>query len=75
MTLWHRTACSILTHGLSIFGETVTALEIVPEGSSYRAKTGFAKFHNMPELMQMFREVADIQTDDMLKLPGPNVNY
>ena len=59
----------------STFGETVTALELAPEGSSYRAKTRFAKFHNLPELMQMFREVADIQTADMLKLPVPKVNY
>ena len=51
------------------------ALELAPEGSSYRAKTRFAKFHNLPELMQMFREVADIQTADMLKLPVPKVNY
>ena len=59
----------------STFGETVTALELAPEGTSYRAKTRFAKFHNLPELMQMFREVADIQTADMLKLPVPKVNY
>ena len=59
----------------STFGETVTALELAPEGSSYRAKTRFAKFHNLPELMQMFRQVADIQTADMLKLPVPKVNY
>ena len=59
----------------STFGETVTALELAPEGSSYRAKTRFAKFHNLPELMQMFREAADIQTADMLKLPVPKVNY
>ena len=59
----------------STFGETVTAMELAPEGSSYRAKTRFAKFHNLPELMQMFREVADIQTADMLKLPVPKVNY
>lgn len=59
----------------STFGETVTALELAPEGSSYRAKTRFAKFHNLPELMQMFREVADIQTADMLRLPVPKVNY
>ena len=59
----------------STFGETVTALELAPEGSSYRAKTRFAKFHNLPELMQMFREVADIQTADMLKLPVPKVSY
>ena len=59
----------------STFGETVTALELAPEGSSYRAKTRFAKFHNLPELMLMFREVADIQTADMLQLPVPKVNY
>ena len=59
----------------STFGETVTALELAPEGTNYRAKTRFAKFHNLPELMQMFREVADIQTADMLKLPVPKVNY
>ena len=57
------------------YGETVTAIELSPEGSSYRPKTRFAKFHNLPELMQMFREVADIQTADMLKLPVPKVNY
>ena len=59
----------------STFGETVTALELSPEGTNYRAKTRFAKFYNLPELMQMFREVADIQTADMLKLPVPKVNY
>ena len=59
----------------STFGETVTALELAPEGTNYRAKTRFAKFYNLPELMQMFREVADIQTADMLKLPVPEVNY
>ena len=59
----------------STFGETVTALELAPEGTNYRAKTKFAKFYNLPELMQMFREVADIQTADMLKLPVPKVNY
>ncbi|WP_431833956.1 LPD25 domain-containing protein [Coprococcus ammoniilyticus] len=59
----------------STFGETVTALELAPEGTNYRAKTRFAKFYNLPELMQMFREVADIQTADMLKLPVPKVNY
>ena len=58
----------------STFGETVTALELAPEGTNYRAKTRFAKFYNLPELMQMFREVADIQTADML-LPVPKVNY
>ena len=59
----------------STFGESVTALELAPEGTSYRAKTRFAKFYNLPELMQMFREVADIQTADMLKLPVPKVHY
>ena len=59
----------------STFGETITALELAPEGTNYRAKTRFAKFYNLPELMQMFREVADIQTADMLKLPVPKVNY
>ncbi|MGN1114559.1 MAG: LPD25 domain-containing protein [Oscillospiraceae bacterium] len=59
----------------STFGETVTALELAPEGTNYRAKTRFAKFYNLPELMQMSREVADIQTADMLKLPVPKVNY
>ena len=59
----------------STFGETVTALELAPEGTNYRAKTRFAKFFNLPELLMMFREVADIQTADMLKLPVPKVNY
>ncbi|MDB2016895.1 N-6 DNA methylase [[Clostridium] symbiosum] len=59
----------------STFGETVTALELAPEGTNYRAKTRFAKFFNLPELMLMFREVADIQTADMLKLPVPTVKY
>ncbi len=59
----------------STFGETVTALELAPEGTNYRGKTRFAKFYNLPELMHMFREVADIQTADMLKLPVPKVNY
>lgn len=59
----------------STFGETVTALEIAPEGNSYRLKTRFARFYNLPELMQMFREVADIQTADMLNLPVPKAEY
>lgn len=59
----------------STFGETVTSLELAPEGTSYRAKTRFAKFYNLPELMSMFKEVADIQTADMLNLPVPKVNY
>ena len=57
------------------FGETVTTLELAPEGTGYRAKTRFAKFYNHPELMAMFKETADIQTADMLKLPVPKVNY
>jgi N12 class adenine-specific DNA methylase len=59
----------------STFGETVTAIELAPEGTGYRAKTRFAKFYNLPELMAMFREVADIQTADMLNLPVPQANY
>ena len=59
----------------STFGETITAVELTPEGTGYRAKTRFAKFYNLPELMAMFREVADIQTSDMLNLPVPKANY
>lgn len=59
----------------SRFGETVTALELAPEGTGYRARTRFAKFFNLPELMQMFREVADIKTADQLNLPTPEVEY
>lgn len=59
----------------STFGETVTAIELAPEGTGYRLKTRFAKFYNLPELMQMFREVADIQTGDMLNLPVPKAEY
>jgi len=59
----------------SIFGETITAIELAPEGIGYRAKTRFAKFHNLPELMSMFRSVADIQTADMLNLPVPKANF
>ncbi len=57
------------------FGETVTAIELAPEGTSYRTKTRFARFYNLPELIYMFRQVADIQTADMLKLPVPEANY
>ena len=57
------------------FGETVTAIELAPEGTGYRAKTRFAKFYNLPELMAAFKEVADIQTADMLKLPVPKANF
>ena len=59
----------------STFGETVTAIELAPEGTGYRSKTRFAKFYNLPELMSMFKEVADIQTADMLNLPVPKANY
>lgn len=59
----------------STFGETITALELAPEGSTYRMKTRFARFHNLPELMTLFREVADIQTADMLELPVPEAEY
>ena len=59
----------------SSFGETVTAVELTPEGTGYRAKTRFAKFNNLPELMAMFKEVADIKTADMLDLPVPEVEY
>ena len=59
----------------STFGETITAVELTPEGTGYRAKTRFAKFYNLPELMAMFREIADIQTADMLQLPVPKANY
>ena len=59
----------------STFGETVTAIELAPEGTGYRAKTRFAKFYNLPELMMMFRQVADIQTADMLNLPVPKANF
>lgn len=58
----------------STFGETVTAIELTPEGTGYRAKTRFAKFFNLPELMSMFKEVADIRTADMLELPVPKAN-
>lgn len=59
----------------STFGETVTAIELAPEGTGYRSKTRFAKFYNLPELMMMFRQVADIQTADMLNLPVPKAVY
>lgn len=59
----------------STFGETVTAVELTPEGTGYRAKTRFAKFYNLPELMSMFKEVADIKTADMLDLPVPKANF
>lgn len=59
----------------SNFGETVTAIELSPEGTGYRTKTRFAKFYNLPELMSMFKNIADIQTADMIKLPVPKANY
>ena len=59
----------------STFGETVTAIELSPEGTGYLAKTRFAKFFNLPELMALFKEVADIQTSEMLNLPVPKANY
>ncbi len=59
----------------STFGETITAIELAPEGTGYRTKTRFARFYNLPELMNMFKEVADIKTADMLNLPTPTPRY
>ena len=59
----------------STFGETVNSVELAPEGTGYRARTRFSKFHNLPELMGMFKDVADIQTAEMLNLPRPKANY
>ncbi len=59
----------------STFGETVTSIELAPEGTGYRARTRFARFFNLPELIAMFKEVADIKTADMLRLPVPEVEY
>lgn len=59
----------------SVFGETTTAIELAPEGTGYRARTRFARFFNLPELMTMFKEVADIKTADQLNLPTPEVHY
>ena len=59
----------------STFGETITTIELAPEGTGYRAKTRFARFYNLPELIAMFKEVADVQTADMLNLPVPKVEY
>lgn len=59
----------------STFGETVTALELAPEGTGYRQKTRFSRFYNLPELMSLFKMVADVQTADMLKLPVPEVDF
>ena len=59
----------------STFGETVTAIELAPEGTGYRAKTRFARFFNLPELVSMFKDIADVQTADMLNLPVPEAEY
>ena len=59
----------------STFGETSTAIELAPEGTGYRARTRFSKFFNLPELMSMFKEVADIKTSDQLNLPTPTPHY
>ena len=59
----------------STFGETTTAIELAPEGTGYRARTRFSKFFNLPELMNLFKEVADIKTADQLNLPTPEVEY
>ena len=59
----------------STFGETTTAIELAPEGTGYRARTRFAKFFNLPELMNMFKEVADIKTSDLLELPVPKAVF
>ena len=59
----------------STFGETITAVELTPEGTGYRAKTRFARFYNLPELMAMFKEIADIKTADMLDLPVPTAVF
>lgn len=71
----HRNELIHFDSWASTFGETVTAIELAPEGTGYRAKTRFAKFYNLPELMTMFKEVADIQTADMLNLPVPHADY
>lgn len=59
----------------SVFGDTVTSIELAPEGTGYRARTRFAKFFNLPELMRMFKEIADIKTADQLNLPRPDAHY
>ena len=68
-------ASDILIPGAAAFGETVTAIELSPEGTGYRAKTRFARFFNLPELISLFKESADIQTADMLNLPVPEAEY
>lgn len=67
--LQHFDACA------STFGETVTAIELAPEGTGYRAKTRFARFFNLPELVSMFKDIADVQTADVLQLPVPEAEY
>ena len=77
--LQHDTLCRYdLQHfdaWASTFGETVTAVELAPEGTGYRTKTRFSRFYNLPELMNIFKEVADIKTSDMLRLPVPEARY
>lgn len=68
-----RNGLEVFDSWASTFGETVTAIELSPEGTGYRTKTRFARFYNLPELMSMFKEAADIQTADMLKLPVPEL--
>ena len=70
-----RTGLGHFDSWASTFGETVTAIELTPEGTGYRAKTRFARFFNLPELISMFKEVADVQTADMLKLPVPKAEF
>lgn len=70
-----RNGLQLFDSWASTFGETVTSIELTPEGSGYRPKTSFAKFFNLPELMAMFKEVADIKTADMLNLPVPEAHY
>ena len=70
-----RTGLGHFDSWASTFGETVTAIELAPEGTGYRAKTRFARFFNLPELISMFKEVADVQTADMLKLPVPKAEF
>ncbi len=64
-----------MTLGGFLWGDTVTAIELAPEGTGYRAKTRFAKFFNLPELIALFKEVADIKTTGQLNLPTPEVEY
>ncbi|MBQ8962270.1 MAG: hypothetical protein IJ089_00535 [Clostridia bacterium] len=70
-----RTGLGHFDSWAATFGETVTAIELAPEGTGYRAKTRFARFFNLPELISMFKEVADVQTADMLKLPIPEAEF